>query len=161
VAQAAASNQRGGVRLIVTGRGSKLVMTPSELRGVAENIGAVATYGIGTKLVVAGPRLLDVSIAVTLLADRGADMATLTASVRTAILRFFDHETGGHDFTGWPIGAMPDDTDIAVALAALPLSGLVTSVAITRPNGTALPQLLPADVLIRIAAVEPRVEVAA
>ena len=161
VAQAAASNRRGGVRLVVAGRGSKLIPTPSELLGVAENIAAVATYGIGTKLEVVKPRLLPISIAVTLLADRTADLAALLAAVRGTIARFFDHETGGYDEAGWPIGAMPGQSDVAAALAAVPLEGLLTGVTITRADSKPLPQPLPADVLVRIAAIEPSVEQAA
>jgi hypothetical protein len=154
VAQARAANWRGTVRLLVAARGERLVPAPSALRGIAEDVAANATFGIAApgRLVVAGPRLLALKVTVAIEPDAGEDLVTLIETARTAIGGLFDHETGGYDGFGWPIGARPDTTDIAAALTALAERAVIRRIAIERgETGAALPPALPADVLVRVA----------
>ncbi|MFN7397657.1 MAG: baseplate J/gp47 family protein [Sandaracinobacter sp.] len=158
VSQAAAANRRGGVQLVIAGRGTKLIPTPSELRGIAENIGGVATYGIAARIAVVPPRPVPLRVVMTFLPDRGADQASLRAKARAAITAFFDHETGGHDGAGWPLGAVPSAIDVAAAVASAGLPGILVSADLTRRGGIPLPHDLPAESLIRLAAEDVQVE---
>lgn len=152
VAQARAANRRGRIRLVVAGRAEKLTPLPSALRGVRDRIAGNATFGVTDRIDVVAPRLLPLAVSVALAHDAHADIASLMARARVAIVGFLDHETGGYDGRGWPIGAAPVADDIAAALAEMAEDAAPRDIVITRKDtGAALPPALPGDVLARIA----------
>jgi hypothetical protein len=151
VAQARAAHRRGRIRLVVAGRGDKVLPTPSALKGVGEVLAAAATFGVAGsgRLDIVGPQMLPLCIAVGL--ETNADVVTLASGVRAVITAFLDHETGGYDHGGWPIGARPDATDIAAALGAIAGDAVLGNVVLTRKDtGAPLPETLPGQVLVRI-----------
>ena len=153
VAQARASNVGRAIRLLVVQRGPQPVAAPATLRGLAELIAAHACYAIGApgRLSVVAPRLLPVRISLEIERDPGADRAQLMDDARRAIERLLDHERGGHDGQGWPVGVRLTETDIAAALGDMLEQATLCSIGITRDDGlTPLPAELPSDVLLRL-----------
>lgn len=59
---------------------------------------------IGTRVVVAGPRYLQVSVGAKVKALDGVDKKKLATQVARALDAFFDPIGGGPDKTGWPLG---------------------------------------------------------
>lgn len=59
---------------------------------------------IGTRVVLAGPRYLEVAVHARLKAFDGTDRKRLSAQVAQALDAFFDPLTGGPEGTGWPLG---------------------------------------------------------
>jgi len=74
--------------------------------GFVERIAAYieARRTIGTRVVVAGPRYLEVTVHATLKSFDGVDKRQLSAQVAQALDAFFDPLAGGPDGTGWPLG---------------------------------------------------------
>jgi predicted phage baseplate assembly protein len=59
---------------------------------------------IGTRVIVAGPRYLQVAVDAKVQALDGIDKTKLAGQVAQALDAFFDPVTGGPDHTGWPLG---------------------------------------------------------
>ncbi len=149
VAQAHAENRRGRARLVVAERGAAIVPAPATLREILADVAAAAAYGAATRLEVVGPRLLPIRVEIALEPDRGVDAATAFAEARATVRALVDHETGGHDGRGWPVGARPEPADVAAALADLAERAAIRRIAILRAGSRApLPDPLPSDVLV-------------
>jgi predicted phage baseplate assembly protein len=72
-------------------------------------IQAVSTYLnrrriLGTRIVVAGPIYVVVTVQATLDLQRGANAGATSGRARDNLARFFDPLAGGPDGTGWPLG---------------------------------------------------------
>ena len=70
---------------------------------------AVAAYlaprrVLGTRIEVAAPVYVPVTVRATVVARSGTPPATLPSAVRSTLAAFFDPLTGGPDATGWPFG---------------------------------------------------------
>jgi predicted phage baseplate assembly protein len=59
---------------------------------------------VGTRVEVAGPDYVTVTVRATVAPAAGVPPADLPPAVRAALDRFFDPLTGGPDATGWPFG---------------------------------------------------------
>ncbi|WP_431276845.1 baseplate J/gp47 family protein [Variovorax ureilyticus] len=81
---------------------SRPVPSPGFAERIAARIEARRT--IGTRVVVIGPRYLEVAVHATLKAFEGTDAMRLAAQVAQALDAFFDPLRGGPDGTGWPLG---------------------------------------------------------
>lgn len=81
---------------------SRPVPGPGFIERIAARIEARRT--IGTRVMVAGPRYLEVAVRATLKAFDGTDRKRLAAQVAQALDAFFDPLAGGPDGTGWPLG---------------------------------------------------------
>lgn len=81
---------------------SRPVPSPGFIERIAARIEARRT--LGTRVVVIGPRYLEVAVRATLKAFEGTDAQRLAAQVAQALDAFFDPLSGGPDGTGWPLG---------------------------------------------------------
>jgi predicted phage baseplate assembly protein len=79
---------------------------PSPSAGFIDRIASriEARRTIGTRVVVSGPRYLEVAVHATLKAFDGADRQRLSTQVAQALDAFLDPLTGGPDGSGWPLG---------------------------------------------------------
>jgi len=59
---------------------------------------------LGTRIEVAAPVYVPVTVRATVVARSGTPPATLPSAVRSTLTAFFDPLTGGPDATGWPFG---------------------------------------------------------
>ena len=79
------------------------------------------------------------------------DFVGVEEAAAAAILALCDHETGGFQGRGWPVGTLPTTDDIASALAPLADRAVISDVAIHRSDpDQAMPDPFPGDVLIRL-----------
>ncbi|MGW0809104.1 putative baseplate assembly protein [Nonomuraea sp. NPDC002799] len=76
--------------------------SPGLLRAVAAHL--CPRRVLGTRIEVAGPVYVTVTVRATVAPAPGARPAELPAAVHTALDRFFDPLTGGPDGAGWPFG---------------------------------------------------------
>lgn len=153
IAQARAENWRGGVRLIVVGTGSDPLPPPSVRKAIAVALRAVASYGSVApgRMTVVPPRLLPIVISLTVEPDPNIDYVGLEDAATKAIFALCDHETGGFDGAGWPVGTLPGIDDVAAVLASLGGTAVISDIVIARSNSTAaMPDPFPADVLVTI-----------
>jgi hypothetical protein len=151
IAQARAENRHGGTRLVVVGAGARLIPPPSARKAIVHALETVASFGILTRLTVVGPRLLPIRVALTIEPDPGVDFVGVEEAAAAAILALCDHETGGFQGRGWPVGRPPTIEDIAAALAPLSDRAVISDIAIGRSDPhQAMPAPFLGDVLIRI-----------
>ncbi len=152
VAQARAVAEAEGVRLVIAARGPQPVPAPAALRGIGDLVAAAGGIGLtaGEGLRVVAPRIVPVAIAVTLEADHGVDREALRAAACKAIGGLLDHETGGIDGRGWPLGMVPGANHIAAVLGAMTVTGATRDIVVSlTATGTALPATLAFDRLVR------------
>ena len=151
IVQARAENRQGGTRLVVVGAGERLIPPPSARKAIMRTLGSVASFGTLTRLTVVGPRLLPIAVTLTIEPDPGVDFVGIEEEAAAAILALCDHESGGFDGRGWPVGTLPTVDDIAAALAPLGDRAVIGDIAIGRSvPDQAMPDPFPSDVLIRI-----------
>jgi predicted phage baseplate assembly protein len=152
VAQARAQNWRGGTRLVVVGAGARIVLPPSARKAIVRALEAVASFGVVKGLTVVGPRLLPIAVSLTAKPDPEVDFAGVQEAAAAAILALLDHQDGGFDGQGWPVGRLPCVDDIAAALAPLGDRAVIDDIAIARDApAKPMPDPFPGDVLVRIA----------
>jgi hypothetical protein len=157
IAQVRAESRRGGVRLVVVMAGAEPRPSPAALREFAAAVGEVSGFGLARPggLQVVGPRLLPIAIDLVL-QPRAPDLFAEAAEQAKALLAgLFDPATGYHDCGGWPLGRLPDEQDIAAALAPIDELALPVSATIERADKQAaverrLPMAIPSDVLVRL-----------
>lgn len=79
---------------------------PAPVAGFVERISArlEARRILGTRVVVTGPRYLDVGVTARVKAFDGVDGKRLAAQVAQALDAFFDPISGGPEGAGWPLG---------------------------------------------------------
>jgi len=124
---------------------------------MAAQIAAVAGYGLARPggLEVAGPRYLPVGAEILLEPARADLFAEGAERAAAAIGALFDPAAGGHDGKGWPLGRLPDSSDIAAVLGAIESFVLPTKITLFRVdrqsgNRSELPESIPSDVLVRL-----------
>lgn len=147
----------GRQRLIIIMRGRRARPLPAQLREFAAAIREVAGYGLAREggLEVIPPRLLPISIRLTLQPQSAARFGEAATKVGDRLLALFDPATGNHDGRGWPVGRLPEGQDIAAALSEIEPLALLEAVSIERAdraNATEreLPKSVPDDVLVRL-----------
>jgi hypothetical protein len=82
--------------------GGRPTPSPGLLRTVAARLERRRV--LGTRVMVIGPRYLEVSVKARVRALEGVSRPGLSARVRDALDRFFHPLAGGPDATGWPFG---------------------------------------------------------
>jgi predicted phage baseplate assembly protein len=157
VAQLVAERRRGSVRLILAMAGGDPRPSQAQLRAVAAAARIVSSYGLARPggLSVVAPRLLAIGVEVELEARRPELFAEAAEQARAALARLFDAATGGHGGTGWPIGRLPDEQDVAAALSPIEPLAFATALRLFRRGGRgaadeSLPPSIPSDVLVRL-----------
>ena len=153
IAQVRAERRRGGVRLIVVGGREGNAW----LRQMRSQIAEMSGYGLARPggLEVVRPRNLELGVEIDLeppRADRFSDAATLAVEAVTAL---FDPAAGGHDGKGWPLGRLPDESDVAAALVGIEDLATPARIALFRidkrtGSRSGLPETLPSDVMVRL-----------
>jgi hypothetical protein len=99
-------------------------------------ITAVETYLrpkllLTTRLHVAGPRFVNISVAVVVRALPDQIESNVVSSVSTAVRKFFDPQTGGETGSGWPFGRNIFISEIYGLIDQLPEIDFVSSVALS------------------------------
>jgi hypothetical protein len=157
IAQVRLETRGGRSRLIIALAGADAQPSSADLREWASAIRQVAGFGLARKgaLEVVAPRLLPLAIELRLQPARPGDFAEATEQAKEAIKALFDPATGNHDGSGWPIGRLPDEQDLAAALTRVEPLALLTNARIERADRDvigerALPATIPADVLVRV-----------
>lgn len=153
IAQARAENRHGAIRLIVVGRGERLIPPPSALKAIARDLRTVSSYGLAApdRLRVVAPRLLPIAIDLNVQPDPGVDLVGIEEEAKAAIAAVFDHQSGGFGGSGWPVGALPTIDDIAAVLAPLGDRAVISGITVRRADPTqSMPDPFPTDVLVRI-----------
>jgi hypothetical protein len=118
IAQAKALMGPTGVRLIVVMRGSQPVPGSETLRELRSMLLSAASpiLSTGGRLSVEPPILRRFGVAAAIdTADLSASGRILKAA-RANLLAFFDPATGGTSGTGWLLGLLPQQTDIAASV---------------------------------------------
>ena len=90
---------------------------------------------LGTRLVVVGPRYIEVTATATLRPLRGADPARVAADALGRLRQFIDPLRGGPAGRGWPFGRDAHHTEILALLDAVPGVDAVTALTLTGPDG--------------------------
>lgn len=164
IEQVRAERRRGAVRLIVVGGREGAGWR----RQMGAQIAAVAGYGVARPggLEVVGPRYLELGLDLDLEPAEAGGFADAAKRAADAVAALLDPGTGGHSGTGWPLGRVPDDSDVAAALAAIEKIAIPTRIAlfrIDRKTGSRsdLPPSIPSDVLVRLDPESLRIERAA
>jgi hypothetical protein len=164
IAQVRAERRRGGVRLIVVGGREGAGWR----REMGAQIAAAAGYGVARPggLEVVGPRYLDLGIDLALEPAQAGGFTDAATRATEAVAALLDPGKGGPSGTGWPLGRVPDRSDVAAALAAIEAMAIPTRIAlfrIDRKTGSRsdLPQAIPSDVLVRLDPAGLRIERAA
>ncbi len=75
---------------------------------------------LGTRLVVVGPRYLDVSVRATVRTEAGARLERVRAAVLQALDGFLDPLSGGPDGRGWPFGRDVFRSEILAVIDGVP-----------------------------------------
>lgn len=121
VAQARCFPRQGYVQLVVVMAGADPMPNAAQLRELHRTLVAAASPLLGARqaLRIRGPLLrrlrVDLRLRVASLDDAGA----VAREARRRIGALFDTSTGGVEADGWPLGANPNEADVAVALADL------------------------------------------
>lgn len=161
IAQVRAERRGAAVRLIVVGtrEGS------GWLREMQSQIGKVSGYALARTggLEVVAPRILLLGLELDLEPARADLFADAADRASAAIQALFDPATGNHDGLGWPLGRLPDGSDIAAALSAIGSLAQPTRIRLFRVDPESgsrsdLPRSIPSDVLVRIDAAAISIE---
>ncbi|MET0459883.1 MAG: baseplate J/gp47 family protein [Ilumatobacteraceae bacterium] len=90
---------------------------------------------LGTRLIVVGPRYVEVTVAATLHGRRGADPARVEADALRRLRQHIDPRHGGPAGRGWPFGRDVHRTEILALLDAVPGVDAVGALTLTGPDG--------------------------
>jgi hypothetical protein len=152
VAQARAIPAGTGTRVVAAMRGRVARPSAAALRGLRAYLleRALPSLAVEGALVVTGPTEIWVRVDLTLVIDTIESSADVAQAVRDRIAALIDVATGGHDQTGWALGAIPTDTDIAAALDGIEHLETLEASTVTRADGVPLRPLKPYE-LVRLA----------
>jgi hypothetical protein len=118
IAQARALPTQGGLALVVVmcgrePRPSKAVVRELHRYLLSKSLPMLAAPDA---LQVRGPDVVDVRVSLALRVATLDDTASVAPTVVARIRAFLDPATGGHDGTGWRLGAVPAKDDVAAEL---------------------------------------------
>lgn len=88
-------------------------------------------------LLIEGPQVVRLDVAVEIEVADLAAAAAVAEAVKAAVAALLDPATGGVEGRGWPLGAMPGETDVAAIVERLPKVEALLAVEIARADGTA------------------------
>ncbi|WHZ21122.1 MAG: hypothetical protein OJF47_000234 [Nitrospira sp.] len=111
------------------------VPTPGLIRAVASYLRPRRV--IGTRVEVAGPTYLEVTVNATLQSKQGTDKAQLQTDTLQALTTFLDPLVGGPAGKGWPFGRDVYRAEIMRILGEVPGVDHVMSLTLTQGNGPA------------------------
>lgn len=145
IVQAHAFVRRGYIRLVVVMRGTNPQPNAAQIRELRRLLLASAPVSLSAPgaLRIEPPVIrrlrIDLGLQVETLDNAGA----LTDFVKQQLAAFFDTATGGVDKDGWPLGANPNEADIALTLIDAPFLESITDVDLREitADGQVLPSL--------------------
>lgn len=113
--------------------------TPGLLRTVRAYLSARRT--LGTKLLVVGPRYVEVAVAVSVRTIEGADRNRVTVDVTAELTAFLDPLSGGPAGLGWPFGRDVVRGEVLQVVASVPGVDYVMSLELTANTPGCPPRL--------------------
>ena len=101
-------------------------------------------------LEITGPEEIPIRIDLALTIDAIEASGAVAKQARLRLEKWLDPAVGGRDGTGWSLGEVPTDAEIAAALTGLEHLEAIERIAITRVDGAPLTALKPSQ-LARLA----------
>jgi hypothetical protein len=136
VAQARALRTARGVRLVVVMRGRQPRPSKAFLRGLRRDLEARTLPALaGAALALVEPALISIRIRLTLTIDAIEWSGTVAARAQAAVEGLLDPASGGLTGTGWRLGEIPTDDDLAASLTGIEHLESVDGVTIERAGG--------------------------
>jgi hypothetical protein len=132
VVQARCFVRGGGIRLIVVMRGKDPQPSRAQRRELRNMLLAASSAAVGAPnaLSIEGPKVRRLRIYLTLRVATLDVAGALANYAQTTLTAFFDSETGAERHDGWPLGASPNEDDVAEALLDAPNLESVASIAL-------------------------------
>jgi predicted phage baseplate assembly protein len=127
IAQARARPVAGGVRLVIVMRGREPRPSPGVQRELIRSLLRRASPMLAERggITVVPPEVVTIRVRLSLTIASIEQSGYITKDVRRRIEDLLDPASGGLDETGWPLGSVPTETDIAAALlGGTPIDGL-------------------------------------
>jgi len=142
----------GGVKLVLAMRGADATPGAKDIRELRRYLVSVTTpmLAVESALDIVAPRIVRVHIDLTLAITSIESSGSVAKSATDCLVKFFDAGAGGLDKTGWRLGDVPSDTDIAAVLTGIKGVDAIDAIAITRIDGKPLTTLAP-DQLVQLA----------
>jgi len=121
IAQVRATRTRPGVRVVVVMRGRNPVPPQAVRRELRRALVACSDPALSADgaVVIAGPGLVPVHLQLRLSISSVERSGAVAQSVGDAIRNLLDPATGGLDGTGWKLGDVPSEADIAATLVGI------------------------------------------
>jgi predicted phage baseplate assembly protein len=157
IAQARALPTRGGICLVVVTGGRDPIPSNAVQRELRLDLldRSSPMMSVPGALVIAPPRPVAARLELALTVDAVKFSGAVSRDALSRINELIDPGSGGHDGTGWQLGDVPTDTDIAAALADVDHLQGIDRVSLYQINDdgseTPFPAALRADQLFRLA----------
>lgn len=145
IAQARAIPSSGGIRLVAVTKGKDPRPNEAQCRELKRFLLEKSVPSLRAKdaLVIERPRLVDLEVDLEITLDAIESSGVVTDEVKKRIQELLNPAKGNLDGTGWPLGELPTDADIAVQLDGV---GHVEELrAIVRIGDAKIPKLRPSD----------------
>src|SRR5205085_1480825 len=115
VAQARALSGGAGVRLVVVMRGRHPKPTQAQRRELLRYLAARTSPMLAAQgaVIIVEPRLIEIRVRLTLTIISIEHSGEVARDAKQRIVDLLDPARGGLDQTGWRLGELPTDTDIA------------------------------------------------
>ena len=152
VAQVKALPTAAGMRLIVAMRGRSSRPGRAVIRELRSYLLRQASPMVAADhaLEITGPEEIAIRIDLALTIDTLEASGAVAKGARLRLETWLDPAAGGHDGTGWALGDVPTDAEIAAALSGLEHVEAIETITITRVDGKPLTALKPSQ-LARLA----------
>ena len=152
VAQVKAIPTVGGMRLIVAMRGRSSKPGRAVLRELRSYLLKQASPMVAAEraLEITGPEEVPIRLDLGLTIDAIEASGAVAKGARLRLETWLDPAAGGRDGTGWLLGELPTDSEIAASLTGLEHLEAIETIAITRVDGRPLISLKPSQ-LARLA----------
>lgn len=134
IAQARALSTRDGVRLIVVMRGRNPRPTKAQERELRRHLVERASPGAADTLDIIAPDPVPLHVDLRLQVDALEHVGSVAKEAVRQIQAMLDPAEGGHDRSGWRLGDLPSDTDIAAVLVGIAHLESIEDIRLTTVN---------------------------
>jgi predicted phage baseplate assembly protein len=153
VAQARAFPTKHGARVVIVMRGREPRPGQAVRRELRRYLAARTTPMLASPqaIEVRGPAVLDVRFVLELTIDAVESSGAVAADAERRITALLDPAIGGIDETGWKLGEIPGEADLAAALSTVPHLEEIRKIRVIDASTGATLSTIPRDAIVTLA----------